>query len=118
MVTELVGVARGEAFAVDLHEGGWGEAAVGAITFEAFVPLFDCVLVVAGAGLQELKVLLGQAILAAFLAHGLTGYCSCSLLIIGSRLLMLLRDDDDDDDGGGFTATTNTDSHNNNHPSR
>ena len=59
VVTELVSVACGEALAIDLHEGGWGEAAVRAITFEAFVPLFDRVLVITGAGLKELQVLLG-----------------------------------------------------------
>ena len=35
VVTEFIGVARGEALAVDLHEGGRSEPAVGTITFEA-----------------------------------------------------------------------------------
>ena len=85
VVTKLVGVPRGEALAVDLHEGRGRELAIGAVTFETFIPLFDCVLVVASAGLEELKVMFGQTVFAAFLTHDGAG---CQL--VGERIKSLL----------------------------
>ena len=38
MVAELVGVARGEAFAVNVHEGFRSEPAVRAVTHKASIP--------------------------------------------------------------------------------
>jgi len=38
VVTKLIGVASGEAFAIDVHERLGGEAAVGAVAHEAAVP--------------------------------------------------------------------------------
>ena len=44
MVAEVSGVATWEALAVDLHEGLGGELPVGAVGYEALVPLLQVVL--------------------------------------------------------------------------
>ncbi len=58
-----------------LHECLWRELPIGAVALEPLVPLLDGVLVVSGRRLEELQVLLGQAVasLAALLAH--RGFC-------------------------------------------
>ncbi len=77
VVAELLGVAGGEEHLVHVDELDGGEAAVGAVLLEALVPLLDGVLVVTGVGLEELKVLLGKALLALDAAHG---ECLCVCL--------------------------------------
>jgi hypothetical protein len=69
VVAELLRVAAGEEELVHVHKLGRGEPAVGAVLLEAFVPLLDRVLVVAGVRPQELQVLLAQALLALDAAH-------------------------------------------------
>jgi len=54
MITEVVGVPRGEALAVYVHERGGGELAVGAVSLEAPIPLIDGILVIVGVGLEEI----------------------------------------------------------------
>ena len=60
VITEVLGRAAREAFAVDLHEGLPGEVAVRTVLL---VPLDYGVLGVVGVVGQELYVLLGQAVL-------------------------------------------------------
>ena len=69
MVAELLGVATWEEQLVHVNELGRGEPAIGAVLLEALIPLLDCVLVVARVRLEELKVLLTQALLALNAAH-------------------------------------------------
>ena len=69
VVAELAGVAGREALAVDLHEGLGVESAVGAVLLEALVPLVDGVLVVVGVGLEEVQVVLVQAVLGVLGPH-------------------------------------------------
>ena len=69
MVTELAGVAGGEALAVDLHEAEGVEVAVGTVLLEPFVPLVDGVLVIVGVGLEEVDLLLGKPILGRLVPH-------------------------------------------------
>ena len=63
VITEVLGRAAREAFAVDLHEGLPGEVAVRTVLLEPLVPLDYGVLGVVGVVGQELYVLLGQAVL-------------------------------------------------------
>jgi len=63
MVAELLGVAAREEQLVHVHKLGRGQPTVGAVLLEPLVPLLDRVLVVAGVGLEELEVLLGQTLL-------------------------------------------------------
>ena len=50
-------------------EHTWSQPPVGAVLLEALVPLLDGVLVVSGVRPEEVKVLLGQALLALDTAH-------------------------------------------------
>ena len=52
-----------------MSEHTWSQPAVGAVLLEALVPLLDGVLVVSGVRPEEVKVLLGQALLALDTAH-------------------------------------------------
>ena len=69
MITKLLRVARGEEKLVHVHKLGRGQPTVGAVLLEPLVPLLDGVLVVAGVGLQELQVLLAQALFTLDAAH-------------------------------------------------
>ena len=69
VVAELLGVARGEEHLVHVDELDGREAAVGAVLLEPLVPLLYRVLVVARVRLQELQVLLRQALLALDATH-------------------------------------------------
>jgi len=69
VVAELLRVATREEQLVHVNELGRGEPAIGAVLLEPLVPLLDCVLVVARVRLEELKVLLTQALLALNAAH-------------------------------------------------
>ena len=66
MIAEIVGIARREALAIDLHKSLGGEAAIRAIAFESSVPFDDGVFVKPGGGLEEVQVLFAQPVLAAF----------------------------------------------------
>ena len=69
MVAELLCVATREEQLVHVNELGRGKPPIGAVLLEALIPLLDCVLVVARVRLEELKVLLTQALLALNAAH-------------------------------------------------
>ena len=69
VVAELLCVPTREEQLVHVDELGRGEPPIGAVLLEALIPLLDCVLVVARVRLEELKVLLTQALLALNAAH-------------------------------------------------
>ncbi len=69
VVAELLGVARREEHLVHVDELDGRQPPVRAVLLEALVPLLDGVLVVARVGLQELEVLLAQALLALDATH-------------------------------------------------
>jgi len=70
VVTELFCVTTGEEQLVHVNELGRGEPAVGTVLLEALVPLFNRILVVSSVGLEELQILLAEALLALDAAHG------------------------------------------------
>ena len=69
MVTELSGIARGEALAVDLHESIVIQLSIWTVSHEAPVPLMDSGLIILGVHHQEVHVCLGQLVLAALCPH-------------------------------------------------
>ena len=69
MIAELLGVATREKHLVHVDELDRGKSAVGAVLFEPLVPLLDGILVVTCVSLEELQVLLGQALLGLDTTH-------------------------------------------------
>ena len=69
MITELPGIARGKALAVDLHERIVIQLSIRTVSHEAPVPLMDSGLIILGVHHQELHVCLGQLVLAALSPH-------------------------------------------------
>jgi len=69
VVTELLGVARGEEELVHVNKLGRGQPAVGAVLLEPFVPFLYRVLVVASVAFQKVKIFLGESLLALDTAH-------------------------------------------------
>jgi len=69
VIAELFCVTTGEKQLVHVDELGRGEPAVGTVLLEALVPLFNCILVVSSVRLEELQILLAEALLALDAAH-------------------------------------------------
>ena len=69
MVTELSGIARGEALAVDLHESIVIQLSIWTVCHESPVPFMDSGLIILGIHHQELHVCLGQLVLATLCPH-------------------------------------------------
>ena len=74
MVAELAGISRGEALAVDLHEADRVKVAIRAVLLEPLVPLVDSVLVIVSVCLEEINLLLGEAILRRLIPHPRTDW--------------------------------------------
>jgi len=69
VVAKLLGVTAGEEHLVHVNKLDRGQTTIGTVLLESLVPLLDGVLVVSGVSLQELKIFLGQALLALDTTH-------------------------------------------------
>ena len=69
MIAEIVGIARREALAIDLHKSLGGEAAIRTVAFESSIPFDDGVFVESCGSLEEVQVLFAQPVFAAFGSH-------------------------------------------------
>lgn len=69
MIAKFVGVARGKAFAVDLHESFGRQSAIGTIALETAIPLDDGVFVETSGIAQEIQVMFAQSVFGFLLTH-------------------------------------------------
>ena len=69
MITELPGISRWEAFAIDLHKCIVVESSIRTVSHEASVPLLNGFLIIAGVHNQKVEVSLRNSVLATLCAH-------------------------------------------------